>query len=449
MLCSSSFISGWRATDSISLPKMKPMPMPAPIEPRPAPTPRATALPAASTPSSETAAITGDRSMKSAPFLMTGGGSSAEIDGSEGREDKCLQRCDQPDLEDEEEEGERESQGPERGDAEQDRQATTHEEQQQVAGEDVGEESDGERDQPGEVGDRLDDEDEALGGRVHVLEARGQPAGEVLEETLGADPFDVVGDPDDQGQDQRDREVGGGGVDREGGDFGAEDVDRVLGVGRQRQEADHVREPDPEEERSQEREPAAGHLRLQIAARDRVLGHVVGNLHRRLHPVRLLVHAARDPDHRPDRQSAGEDEIENGLVDAEVDAGEVDRDPRFELELVLRLEVFVFAGAAEDQHHQDRDPEVDPEADEDLGFGAEPGLRCGYRLVAHATPCPSGSSPKRCWKPWAAKETVKRTRTRTAAARPASRSARPTSRTAVAISHTRPSVVAATIPIAF
>src|SRR3954454_16773353 len=147
MLWSSSFISGWRATDSISLPKMKPMPMPAPIEPRPAPTPRAIDLPAASTPSSETAAITGDRSMKSAPFLMTGGGGSAEVDGSEGREDKCLQRCDQPDLEDEEEEGEREGQRAECGDPEQNGEPAAHEEQQQVAVEDVGAKSDRERDQ--------------------------------------------------------------------------------------------------------------------------------------------------------------------------------------------------------------------------------------------------------------------------------------------------------------
>ena len=55
MLWSSSFISGWRATDSISLPKMKPMPMPAPIEPSPAPTPSAIALPASVTPVSVTA----------------------------------------------------------------------------------------------------------------------------------------------------------------------------------------------------------------------------------------------------------------------------------------------------------------------------------------------------------------------------------------------------------
>src|SRR5690349_20961854 len=156
MLCSSSFISGWRATDSISLPKMMPMPMPAPIEPRPAPTPRAIALPADSIPSSEIAAATGDRSMKKRSFSVTGGGCSAEVDGSKGREDKCLQSRDQADLQDEEEEGEREGQRAERGDPEQHREAAAHEEEQQVPGEDVGEEPDGERDQAGEVGDRLD-----------------------------------------------------------------------------------------------------------------------------------------------------------------------------------------------------------------------------------------------------------------------------------------------------
>jgi hypothetical protein len=177
----------------------------------------------------------------------------------------------------------------------------------------------------------------------------------------------------------------------------------VLGVGRQRQEADHVREPDPEEERGQEREPAGRHLGVEAAAGDRVLGHVVGDLDRGLHPVRLLVHAAGDPDHREDRQGAGEDEVEHRFVDAEVEAAEVDRDPWFELELVLRLERFELAGAAEDQQHQDRDAEIDADPDQHFRFGAEPArLRCFFRafdgrvpLGAHAAPCPSGSSWRR------------------------------------------------------
>jgi hypothetical protein len=39
MLVISSRISGWRVTDSITLPKMMPMPTPAPTAPRPPPTP--------------------------------------------------------------------------------------------------------------------------------------------------------------------------------------------------------------------------------------------------------------------------------------------------------------------------------------------------------------------------------------------------------------------------
>src|SRR5215212_6926196 len=106
MLWSSSFISGWRATDSIS-------------------------LPADSIPSSEIAATTGDRSMgRAAPFLMTGGGRSAEVDGRQGGEDKGLQGGDQADLQDEEEEGKREGQGAERRDPEQHREPAAHEEQQ-------------------------------------------------------------------------------------------------------------------------------------------------------------------------------------------------------------------------------------------------------------------------------------------------------------------------------
>src|SRR3954447_20923401 len=123
---------------------------------------------------------------------MAGGGGSAEGYSGKSREDKSLQGGDKADLEDEEEEGEGEGEGAERGDAEQDGEPTAHEEQQQVAGEDIGEESHRERDQPGEMRDRLDHEDEALGQRVHLLQPRRQPAGQVLEEALGAHPFDVV-----------------------------------------------------------------------------------------------------------------------------------------------------------------------------------------------------------------------------------------------------------------
>src|SRR5262249_27049228 len=91
--------------------------------------------------------------------------------------------------------------------------------------------------------------------------------------------------------------------------------------------------------------------------------------------------------------------------------------------------------AAEDQQHQDRDRQVGAHSDQDLGLGA------------HALPT-SGPSLKRWAMPWAAKETVKRTATRIAEERPASRSTIPAASTAAAISPTRPSVETPTVAIA-
>src|SRR3954454_15533249 len=177
MLSSSSFISGWRATDSISLPKMKPMPIPAPIEPSPAPTPSAIALPAS---------LTGVRSVllawargirKSAieqlllGFSMCLGGRAAEVDGGERGEDERLKSGHQPELEDEEGEGHRERQRPERGEAQQHCQPAPHEQEQEVSGKDVGEQPHRERDQPHEVRDDLDHEDRGLAHWIHVLES--------------------------------------------------------------------------------------------------------------------------------------------------------------------------------------------------------------------------------------------------------------------------------------
>ena len=172
--------------------------------------------------------------------------------------------------------------GPSAASAEQDDEPAAHEQDQQVAGEDVGEQSDGERDQPHELRDHLDQEDarvaEATGPRRRP---GGQPALEVADRPLGPDPLVVVGDPHHQGQDQRDRDVGGRGVEREARDVRAEDVDLVLGVRRQRDVADHVREPDEQEQRGDEREPRARHRRVHVARGD-VVAH---QLCRRLRPL--------------------------------------------------------------------------------------------------------------------------------------------------------------------
>src|SRR5688572_27133864 len=115
----SSRISGWRVTDSITLPKMMPMPTPAPTAPRPPPTPRAIALPASAPSSAAAKRLNMVRSRSTEVLLsrlvMLGDG-AAEVDRGQGGEDERLQRGDQADLE--------------------------HEEDDQVAGEDVGEETD-------------------------------------------------------------------------------------------------------------------------------------------------------------------------------------------------------------------------------------------------------------------------------------------------------------------
>src|SRR5918997_6382768 len=103
----SSRISGWRVTDSMTLPKMMPMPTPAPTAPRPPPTPRAIALPA-SAPASAWAKIVNRRGIRSTggSLVMLGDG-AAEVDGRQRGEDERLQRCDQADLEEEQRDPER------------------------------------------------------------------------------------------------------------------------------------------------------------------------------------------------------------------------------------------------------------------------------------------------------------------------------------------------------
>src|ERR671930_317146 len=98
----SSRISGWRVTDSMTLPKMIPVPTPAPTAPRPPPTPSAIALPA-SEPSLAAAksVVTKDsRFTFVAPlWLVTLGDGAADVDRGQGGEDERLQRRHEADLE--------------------------------------------------------------------------------------------------------------------------------------------------------------------------------------------------------------------------------------------------------------------------------------------------------------------------------------------------------------
>src|SRR5207244_1914218 len=116
----------------------------------------------------------------------------------------------------------------------------------------------------------------------------------------------------------------------------------------------------------------------------------------------------RDPGHGQRGRRGGQEQVEHRLVDAQVEAPELDRDPGIEFELVLGFEVVVAPRVAEDRA-EDRaqgDPAQQPE--EDLGAGP-------HRAVLLRI------SPT-------LKYTVKSATTSTAAARPASLSDSPTSR---------------------
>src|SRR5688500_15994494 len=143
----SSRISGWRVTDSMTLPKMMPMPTPAPTAPRPPPTPSAIALPASAAVSAPAWArmVMTEKSRSTEVLLsrlvMLGDG-AAEVDRGQGGEDERLKRRDQADLEQEEGDPDRQRDEAEHLEAQQHGEAARHEEDDQVAGEDVGEKTD-------------------------------------------------------------------------------------------------------------------------------------------------------------------------------------------------------------------------------------------------------------------------------------------------------------------
>src|SRR4051794_24696145 len=246
----SSRISGWRVTDSMTLPKMKPTPTPGPTVPRPAPTPSAMArrpLAVASLLPCARKVVTVSRIMSLLLVLL--GDRAAEIDRGESGEDERLQGGDQDHLEQEEDDGDRQRDHAKRREAEQSHEAAGHEEDEQVPGQDVGEEPDAQGDDAHEVRDHLDDEDRARRG---ALDAGRDPALEVADRPLGPDALGVVAEPHHQRQRERDRDVRRRRVEREGRDLDTEQVERLLAVRRQRDVADHVRPPDEEEQRADE-----------------------------------------------------------------------------------------------------------------------------------------------------------------------------------------------------
>ena len=99
---------------------------------------------------------------------MAVGYRATEVDRGQDGEDECLQPGDQDRLEQEDRDAERQKRPRDDGVAGEYPELATHERDQQVTGEQVGPESDGERDQPQEVGQDLDHVDQVLDRRVHA-----------------------------------------------------------------------------------------------------------------------------------------------------------------------------------------------------------------------------------------------------------------------------------------
>src|SRR5436190_12416556 len=120
------------------------MPTPAPAAPRPPPMPSAIARPAFCPVASDAAwamwVMTARSTVDSllVPFLGDG---AAQVDRGERGEDEGLERRHKPDFEEEQGDAGREGDPAEAGDPEQDGKRAGHEEDDEVARQDVGEES--------------------------------------------------------------------------------------------------------------------------------------------------------------------------------------------------------------------------------------------------------------------------------------------------------------------
>ena len=227
--------------------------------------------------------------------------------------------------------------------AREDEDQAEHDEQQHVAGEHVGEESHGKRDQAHELRDHLEGHDER---KERLRRAGRDPALEVLDGAVVADALHVGREEGHEREGERDAEVRRGRVDPKVGSSRPKSVE-VLVRERQRDEPDHVQDPDEEEERGAVGEPHRGRLLRQVALGDLPLERVVDALADRLPPPRAQRAAeAHDPDPEQDGDEPAEPDVGDRLVHGQVDRADLDRDPRVEGELLGGIEV---AGGGEQE----------------------------------------------------------------------------------------------------
>src|ERR671919_205026 len=137
---------------------------------------------------------------------------------------------------------------------------------------------------------------------------------------------------------ERDAQVRRRRVDPPGGQLEAGDGEALV-RDRQRHEADHVQDPDEEEERGDVGKPAPDALRGEVALGDLPLEEVVERLARRLPAARPQREAEpHEPDAEQDRDRGADPEIDDRLVDRHVERAELQLDPGRQLELVRWIE---------------------------------------------------------------------------------------------------------------
>ena len=141
-----------------------------------------------------------------------------------------------------------------------------------------------------------------------------------LRRAVPADALEVREDEGQQRERERDRERGGRRVDAPESGCRA----TCLAGERQRDEPEHVDDPDEEHQRRDVREPAADRLRRQPLLGDLHLRDLVDLLADRLAAAEALVRAelpAHQADPEQDRQHRAEHQVRDRLVDRHVEAG--------------------------------------------------------------------------------------------------------------------------------
>ena len=200
-------------------------------------------------------------------------------------------------------------------------------------------EADREADEAHELPEDLERDDQ----REHRLRHVRDPALEVGDRAVFPDPLDVREDERHQCERERDREGRRGGEDREGRDADAADLPALVRE-RQRDESEHVDDPDEDHERRDVREPAPDRLRRQALLGDLDLRDLVDRLAERLPAVRAAARAdTHEHEAERDRADRAEHEVHDRLVDRHVDRAELQlRAPRMQVPLHRRVELRLF-----------------------------------------------------------------------------------------------------------